>query len=71
MLEIYIVTGELLETYIVTSELLEMLEMLLEILLSYAWFIFSCWFMMKEEIPIKNGEEEPSSWMSKSEVAAE
>ena len=40
-------------------------------LLSYAWFIFSRWFMMKEEIPIKNGEEKPSSWMSKSEVAAE
>ena len=33
-------------------------------LLPYAYFIFSRWFMMKEETPIKNGEEKPSTWLT-------
>ncbi len=35
-------------------------------LLPYAYFIFSRWFMMKEETPIKNGEEKPSTCTSSS-----
>merc|ERR1712000_614334 len=34
----------------------------------YAWFIFTRWFMMKEETTLKNGEEKPSSWLTEKKV---
>ncbi len=33
-------------------------------LLPYAYSLFSRWFVMKEDTPIKNGEEKLGTWLS-------